>query len=115
MDHHNSDIDTPQFGFPLHQHGGGLLTHYVEQDSDEHALDQVEVLFRTELGSRDEVPDYGIPDQNFRQGGANIEELLSAAREWAPAAVLTIERNPDLQDALLDRLRVTVAARSEDA
>lgn len=108
-----SDVDTPQFKFPFTVVGNRFVRE-VEQGSDTHFLDQVEVLLRTELGSRMEKPEYGVEDQTFKQGGVNIDQLLAAAREWAPDAVVTIERSPELQDALLDRLRVSVRGADVD-
>lgn len=87
--------DTPHFKFPLRFAAGALQV--VEQDDDEEILDCVEVLLSTELGERQEVPDYGISDPAFRQGGADVQGILTQIALWEPRAKVSID-----EDSLID-------------
>lgn len=78
-------IDTPKLSFPFEP---GV---YREQDSPDEIMDCVEILLGTEVGERMEVPLYGIPDQTFRQGGADVIELLRIIGVWEPRASTEID------------------------
>jgi phage baseplate assembly protein W len=101
-------VDTPQFGFPFSVDANGR--EFVrEQDDDDEIMDCVEVLLSTELGERQEVPDYGIDDPAFTMGGTNTEGILSQIALWEPRATAQIERN-SLVD-MVENLRVSVAGQ----
>jgi phage baseplate assembly protein W len=75
--------DIPHFAVPFRVLGSSVAV--VEQDSDEELLQSVATLLRTPVGSRDELPEYGIPDLPFRNDAGEIEqEILAAIREWEP-------------------------------
>jgi hypothetical protein len=74
--------------------GGDLLTppqvDAVEQDSDAEIAQCVYAVLATEQGQRLDLPDYGLPDQTFGEGGADLDAIREAAEEWEPRAeVLT--------------------------
>jgi phage baseplate assembly protein W len=93
-----STPDIPKLAFPF------APETYHSQDSDAGVFDCVEVLLRTEIGSREEVPDYGIPDPVFREGGMDLEGTIAIIEEWEPRAPVHISRT-SLVD-LTDRVRV---------
>lgn len=107
-------VDTPKLAFPLRLDTNGARALVHEQGTDEEIMDCVEVLLSTEVGERVEVPDYGISPQEFREGGASREELIEAIRIWEDRAEVTIERNADQWDELIDRLRLSVKGRGND-
>lgn len=75
----------PHIKLPLTINPGG--TAVVEQDSDEEIRQCVELILRTEVGSRIEVPEFGIEDLAFSGEPDLIEqEVLRAVREWEPRA-----------------------------
>jgi phage baseplate assembly protein W len=98
--------DIPKLAFPFARGA------YREQDSDEEIIDCVEVLLSTNRGERIEVPDYGLPDQAFREGGASQEQIVATINEWEDRADISVERTGSELDALIDRLRVTVSRRT---
>ncbi len=62
-------------------------TAVVEQDSHEEIRQCVELILRTEVGSRIEVPEFGIEDLAFARSTDQIEqEVLRAVEEWEPRA-----------------------------
>lgn len=100
-------IDTPHLKFPFHLQADGTSAMYTEQDSDDDIMDCVEILLRTERGSRIEVPDYGIPDQVFREAGADYEVIEEAISEWEPRADAKVRQSTQLVD-LTEQIRVEV-------
>jgi phage baseplate assembly protein W len=102
-------IDTPHFAFPFRINAGKVQVR--EQDSDEEVMDCVEVLLSTTIGERQELPNYGIPDQTFRMGGSDKAALLAAIREHEPRADVNFEQT-DLE-GLIETVRVSV--RGHDA
>lgn len=82
----------------------------TEQDSDDEIMDCVEVLFSTEVGERQEIPDYGIPDMTFRQGGIDENVLTAALSEWEPRALTDITQTEFAN--FVERFRVGVKGGS---
>lgn len=74
----------PHFNYPFQIRGRKVNT--VEQDTVEEVIICVYAVLATELGSRQEEPDFGWPDPAFRQGGADLEEMVSVVDEWEPRA-----------------------------
>lgn len=102
-------MEDPHFSYPFRLRADGAAAVVQEGGTDADALDQVEVLLRTERGSREEVPEYGIPDQAFREGGADLELIQEAVSDWAPTADGVVT-HVELSD-MTDRIRVEVRAR----
>lgn len=93
--------DIPHFAHPLRIVGGSAQT--IEQDSDEDLLLCVSTLLRTEIGSRDELPEYGIEDLAFMPDVTG--DITDAIREWEPR----VEANTDQEiDDLINRVEVTL-------
>lgn len=103
--------DPHDVAFPFRRNAAGDDLIYNDKDNIEEDMDCVEVLLRTPLGSREELPAYGVRPQEFTMGGASVAEIRAAISLWEPDADVTIEREPELLDALLDRLRITVRSR----
>lgn len=104
----------PHLSFPFQLSETGTQARYVEQDSDDEIIDCVEVLLRTPLGWRIDLPEYGVRPQEFTEGGANREELIAAIAEWEERALVVIERE-EVVDPMLDRLSVAIKGRDADA
>lgn len=101
-----TDITVPELGFPFSRH------NYVEKDSDAEIHDCVEVLLRTEIGEREEVPDYGVPDPTFREGGMDLEGTMAIVAEWEPRAEITLTRTS--LEGLVDRVRVGLIEKDQN-
>lgn len=93
--------DIPHFTSPFRIVGGAAVT--IEQDSDEDLLLNVATLLRTEIGSRDELPEYGIDDLAFRSEITG--EIVDKIREWEPR--VAAEADEDIQD-LINRVEVRI-------
>jgi phage baseplate assembly protein W len=97
-------IDNPHFAFPFRLVGTRVVT--VEQGSDDEILDCVEVLLSTEPGERVDIPDYGLEDQTFRQGGASWAEIRSTVRAWEPRALTEVEEST--MEGRVNNMRVKI-------
>lgn len=103
-------VITPHFDFPFRLSGSGRSAVYVEQDSDEEVTDCVEVLLRTPVGSREEVPDYGTPDYVFRQGGVEVSDLTDVIAHWEPRAGASVESDTIVD--LVQTVRIKMQGRT---
>lgn len=73
---------------------------------DDEIMDCVEVLLSTERGERIELPDYGLPDQLFKEGGVDLQQVRAIIDTWEPRALADLTR-VELED-LVDRVRIEV-------
>lgn len=92
--------DVPHFRVPFN-FGRNNHADVIEQDSTDDVKQCVEAVLRTPLGSRLEVTDYGIEDQNFKENGPDERSLRRVIDRWEPRADydITIIPNPaDPQD-----------------
>ncbi len=76
--------------FPFRFDAGLLVM--VEQDSPGHMLGRVHATVLTPVGSREDDPSFGIPDDLERVGGVRLDELARAIEECEPDIDLTITR-----------------------
>lgn len=99
---------TPHFRVPFRMTRQGVAT--VEQDTVEEITQCVFAVLATEVGSRQEEPDFGILDQSFVQGGADLEDIEAAVSDWEPRASLLPEV---VWDGLLQTVTETVSVASD--
>jgi hypothetical protein len=85
---------------------GGLAT--VDQGSPEEIAQCVEAIVRTPLNWRDDLPELGLPDQTFRMGGADPAVVSRALDTYEPRAEHLVTEAPDLLDAALSIVQVTL-------
>lgn len=86
----------PHFAFPLRLDSGRFGVN--EQDSLDDINDCVTVLLSTPLGSREELPDYGITDPTGERD-LDTASILDAIAEWEDRAVADTE-DPVLIDGV---------------
>lgn len=89
----------PHFTFPFH------FGQYNDQDTVDDVAACVQAVLSCPRGFRSEKPDFGISDQAFLQGGANLAELRSAVLRWESRADADIDQT--IVDAI-DTVRVAV-------
>lgn len=99
--------EAPHFRLPFRVVGRGARV--VEQDSLEEIAQCVYAVLATEPGSREEEPDFGLDDQAFRMGGADLDHFQEIVSQYEPRARL-------LPTAVWEDLlqRVTVETRRND-
>ena len=84
----------PHLSLPLRLVDGQFAT--VEQDTVEDILQCVRVVLTTPEGFREELPDFGLPDQTFLQGGADTAVIEETIAEWEPRADAQVYAFEDL-------------------
>src|SRR4051812_42413060 len=95
-----------QFALPFTLASTGDFS-VVEQNSDHEIEAAIEVVLRSRIGTRDDAPGFGINDQTFLQGGADLEALRDALATLEPRAERLISRDPALLAAIVDRVQIT--------
>lgn len=90
--------DTPHFKFPFQLSADGRRPKETEQDSDDEILDCVQVLLMTLPSQRIDIPEYGMPEQAFLEGGADSSQIMSTIKRWEPRVnlVLSVDEVIDL-------------------
>ena len=74
--------ETPHFDRPFRLSGTRVAV--VEQDSDEELVNCVWAIASTEVGSRDEAPEFGVPDLPFQETGFIDDALVASVQQWEP-------------------------------
>lgn len=100
--------DVPQLAIPLRVVNGQLLE--VEQGEADDLTGRVSVLCRTPPGWLDDRPGFGLADQAFPKGGADVSYVGRQLQEWVPEAAAAAQHDPSLLDAGLDYLGLQVRA-----
>jgi hypothetical protein len=101
----------PHLTLPLRMTGSGLA--WAEQDTLDEIASSVEAILRYQPGDLDHEPALGMPDQAFRQGGADADEILAVVERWDERAEVVVTEDPSRLDELIDTVRVDVSAVSE--
>lgn len=99
-------VEVPHFDLPFRFVNGRAAV--VEQESIKEVTNCVEAILRYPLGFRDELPEFGAPDQVFTEGPIDTDELESIVHRWEPRAEALIEEQTDLLDAALRHVNVQV-------
>ncbi|ADB50173.1 hypothetical protein [Conexibacter woesei] len=100
----------PHLSLPLRVERGRFAT--VEQDSAQHIAECVEAAARTELGSRIEAPDFGIPNYLMAAGGVDVDELRAALLDSEPRADAVVELVESLDDLRAESIRILIDEES---
>jgi phage baseplate assembly protein W len=108
-----ADEQAPHLHVPLTLSGDRLVVD--EQDSAAELEACAFAILNTPLGHRIDLPDFGTPDQAHQQGGAQLDELISAVQAWDERIDLLALRDDGTLDDLLarcERIRVSLAESS---
>lgn len=82
-------IVTPKFAVPFTV---ARRVNTVEQGTIDEVTQCVKAILKTQEGTREDKPKFGLPDQVFRTGGASLIEIRRAISEYEPrASILTDE------------------------
>lgn len=101
----------PHFSLPLRLVAGQAVV--VEQDSAEEVSDCVQAVLRYRRGYRLELPEFGLPDQAFLEGGPRASDVTDAVRRWAPRAnALTTAQLDDLVATVTVEIRQREGAQA---
>jgi phage baseplate assembly protein W len=100
--------DAPHFSLPFRVTPGGAVA-VSEQDSVDEIADCVVAVLSYPLGSRPELPDFGVDEQAFVQGGPDLDEIRAAIDAYEPRASVELELTDDRLLDFVAEVRVGVA------
>lgn len=101
--------EVPHFAVPFRFEQDGMGHSHAavnEQDSVEDVTDCVIAIVSCPLGYRLELPNFGIRDQTFSQGGIDTNDLQIAIAQWEPRADILIEEDESNLDRFISLARV---------
>lgn len=107
-------VDIPHFTYPFGLASDGRSASVEEQDTVEEIRGCVELICRTPVGHRAELPEFGVPDLTFRQAdadGVDVGDLEVAVETWEPRVDVLVDQAP----ALLDETARTVSVHMRGA
>jgi phage baseplate assembly protein W len=91
-----SHIRIPHFPVPFHfepfvalDGSVGRRAAEVEQDTYDEIFFCAEAVVRYPTGHREEKPEFGTPDQVFKQGGPDTAEIRRTITRWEPRTEVT--------------------------
>lgn len=102
--------NVPHFAYPF-RFGVGGHAATVDQDELDDIRNCVMILLRTEVGSRLDLPEYGVPQQFLKENGINVNGVLSAINRWEPRAQVAMSVS-EIKD-LIQYATVTVAGSTD--
>ena len=88
---------------------GNVGAAVVEQNSFQEIANCVETIIRTPLGFRDDTPDFGFPDLTMLEQPVINKDVVELVQSQEPRSSVLISENPDMIDALIDRITVEVS------
>lgn len=92
--------------------GGSFVT--LEQDTPDEIVQCATAVVSTIVGTRIGNPDFGVPDQSFREGGPSVEQIRTALDMWEPRANAVVDVALNTQDMRTYTVDVGVATSGED-
>lgn len=96
----------PNIKIPLELKNGSFVTH--EQDTPDEVVQCAMAVLSTPLGTRASNPDFGLPDQTFREGGPSVEQIRTTLDLWEPRADALVSSEPDLINQFVYNVEVGV-------
>lgn len=106
------DIQTPHYAMPfrLGSINGAAIVN--EQDSSEDIINCIEAIIAFPIGSREELPEFGIPDILFREiTESQVPELQEAIARWETRIDLIASEEPTFDDMIR---HIILQARGSD-
>jgi len=104
-------LNTPQIAFPFEILPSGLVRE-VEQDSLDEIAMSIAIILRFPIGSRYELPNFGVPDLSFRLSTEDLSSLLAEhISRWEPRARIFIEERPDQWNQMVRDFTIRVEGR----
>jgi phage baseplate assembly protein W len=108
------DVQNPHFRLPLQFGGinGGALVN--EQDTSEDIIDCIKAIISFPIGTRHDMPEFGIPDLLFRQQSAIVmQQLRDAVAEWEVRPTVDVSGGPLLSDQMILDILIKAGVRED--
>lgn len=108
------DVQNPHFRLPLQFGGvkGGALVN--EQDTGEDIIDCIKAIIAYPIGSRVDMPEFGIPDLLFRQENATVlQQVRDAVAEWEVRPTVDVSGGPLASDQMILDILIRAGVRAD--
>lgn len=107
-------MDRAHLAWPVQFGPTGFLT--VEQDTEDDVASCIGVICSWPLGEHPTDPSFGLPDEAFLQGGADLAEIKAAILQSEPrAADLAVMQDDAALAAFLSSVNVSFTVRESPA
>lgn len=100
-------IEFPHFDLPFRFDGNQLAT--VEQGTESDIRTKVLTLVSCPLGHRDELPEFGWPQNLFDATPLGTSQHQALLDEWVPDARAVLTESGSTLDEALRRISITIA------
>lgn len=84
-----------------------------EQDETQEIFNCIEVILRYPKGFREDDPEFGTPDQLFKMGGPNRQDILSAIEKNEDRMRASVEIDDQSLDALISYVSIELAEKGD--
>ena len=104
--------EIPHFAYPFafQNVNGQVQAAVVEQDSIEEILACVNAIVACPIGTRDELPGFGVPDVLFAQAPLNPSTVVQAIVRWEPRARIAASEFADAGSDAQRHLQLEISA-----
>jgi phage baseplate assembly protein W len=104
--------DVPHFALPFRIDNGRAVVN--DQDTSDDVVTCVVAVMLCPTGYRAELPEFGIDDPTFREGGPDQEAIATAIQRWEPRADTLLGIAGDALDELAFTVSAFIGTRSAD-
>lgn len=104
--------DIPHFALPFRVEYGAAVVN--DQDTRDDVLACVLAILLCPTDYRAELPDFGIDDPTFREGGPDHDAIALALARWEPRADTLVSVDRDTLDELAYYVSIRLGTRSSD-
>lgn len=106
--------DTPHFRYPF-RFSAGTDKHALvnQQGTEDEIMDCVTAVLKTPIGFRDDLPDFGIPDEVFQEQPLRVEDVHTSLDQWEPRAAYRVLTDVNYREQLTARIEVEVQTRAD--
>jgi phage baseplate assembly protein W len=104
--------DVPHFALPFRVANGRAVVN--DQDTSDDVVTCVVAIMVCPTGYRAELPEFGIDDPTFREGGPDQEAIATAIQRWEPRADTLLGIAGDALDELAFTVSAFIGTRSAD-
>lgn len=110
----DTQVIAPHFDLPFRFGGKNGAAVIVEQDSPEEILNGIRIIIAYPIGSREDLPEFGIPDVLFLTKPEDIvSKLADAIARWEPRAQAFIAEHPIVFDNLVKQFEMKFSGGSD--
>jgi len=102
-----NEVDTPHFQLPLRFGGinGGAFMN--QQDTGDDIVDCVRAIIAFPIGTRKDLPEFGIPEMIFHKTTEDlVAQVRAAIEDWDERATVDVSGGTEITDHMIVNLLV---------